>query len=96
MIADEDVRSEPAVGYYAADGIDFPQIILAGILPVHVVQHLIRAALGREVDVMAKVRLVGNGVENILRHVLRVRSGEPHPHIGNGLGHGAEQIGERA
>ena len=57
-------------------------------------QDLVASALCREMNVMAEVRLLGYGVEDVLRHVLGIGCGEAHAHIGNGTRHLPQQLGE--
>ena len=59
-------------------------------------QHLIAAALNGEVDVVAEIGLVGDGVQDVLAHVLGIGCGEAHTHVGYGLSHTTKQFGKRA
>ena len=42
----------------------------------------------------AEVGLLGNGVENVLGHILWIGSGETHAHLGYFAGYEMEQLGE--
>ena len=87
MIAHEDVGSDTATWYDALDGCYLVQIFLACVLTVHEFQYLVTSALCREVDVLAEIRLLGNGLQDVFAHVFGIRGGEAHTHIWHGLCH---------
>ena len=94
VIAHEEVGGQSAVGYDAAYCCHALQVLIACILAVHQLEYLGRAALCREVDVLAEVGLVGYGVQDVVGHVLGVGCGEAHAHVGHALCHLAQQFGE--
>ena len=47
-------------------------------------------------DMVAKIGLLGDGMQDILRHVLGVARGETHAHVGYRLRHLAQQFGKGA
>ena len=96
MVSDKDVGSNATVRDYPSYGINLLEIVLTCIFPVHVVKDLIASALCREMNVMTEVRLLSDGVEDILRHILRIGRGEAHPHVGDGPCHSPEQFSEGA
>ena len=95
VIADEQVGGQSAVGYDAAYCCHALQILLACVLAVHQLEYLCRAALCREVYVLAEVGLVGYGVQDVVGHVFGVGCGEADAHVGHALSHLVQQFGKR-
>ena len=94
VITHEDVGGNAAARDDALDIGDALQIFLTGVFAVHQLQYLVTSALGREVDVLAEVWLIGDGLENVLGHILWVRGGEADTHIRHSLGYHVEEFGE--
>ena len=94
VITHEDVGGDAAAWDDALDVGDALQILLTGVFAVHQLQNLVASALCREVDVLAEVWLFGNGVENVLGHILWVRGGEAYTHVWHCLGYHVKELGE--
>src|SRR5574344_350268 len=94
VITYEDVGGDAAARDDALDIGDALQILLTGVFAVHQLQYLIASALCREVDVFAEVWFFGNGVEDVLGHILWVRGGEAYSHIRYSLGYHVEEFCE--
>ena len=47
-----------------------------------------------EISLLAEIWLFGNGVENVLGHILWVRGGEAYTHIRHSLGYHVQELGE--
>ena len=94
VITHEDVGGDAAAWDDALDVGDALQILLTGVFAVHQLQNLVASALGWEVDVLAEVWLFGNGVENVLGHILWIRGGEAYTHIRHSLSYHVEEFGE--
>ena len=94
VITYEDVGGDAAARDDALDIGDALQILLTGVFAVHQLQYLIASALCREVDVLAEIWLIGNGVENVLGHILWVRGGEAYTHVRYSLGYHVQEFGE--
>ena len=94
VITHEDVGGDAAAWDDTLDVGDALQILLTGVFAVHQLQNLIASALCREVDVLAEVWFFGNGVEDVLGHILWVRGGEAYSHIRYSLGYHVEELGK--
>ena len=68
------------------------QILLAGVLAEHGVEHSRRAALHRQMHVIAERRDGVDGVHNVLGEVARMRSGEAHAADSGNLADGRQQF----
>ena len=67
---------------YAAYGRYAVQIPLAGVLPVHGLQHAVAAALHRQMDMARDVRVFGHHLKGLVAHVFGMRRSEAYPHVG--------------
>ena len=92
VVAHEDVRREATVRDNPADGGHTVHIPLTGVLAVHQFQDLIAAALYGQVDMLAHVGHLGNHLQRLVAHILRVACGEPHAHGGYLLRHHPQQL----
>ena len=81
VIAHEDIRRQPAVGDDPPDGSHAVQIPLAGVLPVHESQDAVAAALHGQMDMLAHVRHLGNHLQRLVAHVLRVARRKADAHV---------------
>ena len=94
VITHEDVGGDAAAWDDALDVSDVLQILLTGVFAVHQLQYLVTSALGWEVDVLAEVWLLGDGLQDVLGHIFRVRGGEAYTHVWHCLGYHVEEFGE--
>ena len=94
VITHEDVGGDAAVRDDALDVGDVLQILLTSVFAVHQLQYLVASALGWEVDVLAEVWLLGDGLQDVFGHILRVRGGEAYTHIRYSLGYHVQEFGE--
>ena len=93
-IAHKHIGGQSAAWNDAADSLHLTKVVFAGVFAVHQVQRVVAAALHREVDVLAQVGLLGNGVQDVLGHILGIRGGEPHPHLRHLAGYPSQQFGK--
>ena len=93
-VAHEDVGGDGAVGHDAPDGSHTVHVPLAGIFAVHELQNAVGTALHGQMDVLADVGHVGNDLQRLIAHVFGMAGSKPHAHVGNSLGHQAQQSGE--
>jgi hypothetical protein len=60
----------------AADQVDLLPVELDVVAAAHALQHGVVAGLDRDVEVLADLGQLGDGLDDTLRHVLRVRREE--------------------
>ena len=94
VIAHEDIRRQSTVGNDTADGSDTVEIPFPRVLTVHQLQYLVRPALDRQVYLFAYIGFLGNDMQRLVTHILRMGSGEPHAHLRNLTRHKPEKTGE--
>ena len=94
VIAAEDVSRQSTIGDDATNGSHTFQIPLARIFSVHQLQDAVASALYRQMDVSADIRIVGNHLQRLVAHILRMRSCESDAHIRHRLSHSSEQLRE--
>ncbi len=87
--ADDDVAGEGDAGHGPAGVLDEFEVLRNGVMAIHLGQYPVRAALHRQMQVLAQVRLRGNGVNELMAGVLRVAGHEADLII---AGHRAEQV----
>ena len=92
MIAHEHIGRNAAIGNDAANGIDAIHVPFNGVFAVHQLQYLIAAALHRQVNVLANIRLFSNHAQRIVAHVLRMRRGKANAYAGNFVCHTAQEL----
>ena len=85
----DDVAGEGDARHGLAGVLDEFQILLNGIVAVHLHQQPVGAALHRQMQVLAQVRLGRNGIDQLMAGVLRVAGHKADLII---AGHGAEQV----
>ena len=68
--ADDDVAGEGDAGHGLAGVLDELQILLDGVMAVHLLQQPVGAALHRQMQVLAQFRLGGNGINELMAGVL--------------------------
>ena len=90
----DQVGADGRPGQDAADGGDAVQVPGAVVAAVHALQHAAAAALHRQVDVLADVRVRGHHLQHLVGHVLRVAGAEAHAQQGIHPGHQGQQVGE--
>ena len=57
----------------------------------HEFEHLVAAALHRQVDVLANVGVSGHGGDDVVAQVLGIAGGEAHAHVGSCLGNHCQE-----
>ena len=91
MIPYEDVGGQTTIRHDATDGSHAVEIPFACVLSVHQLQNAVASALHRQMDMSAHVWTIGNDLQSIIAHVLRMRCGETDSHLWEGLCHLSEQ-----
>src|SRR3954453_3372418 len=72
--ADNDVRGDRGLRHPFASELDAIKPIVATVRPSHSAKNVVIASLGRKVHVLANRGEIGPRPNNLVRHVLRVRS----------------------
>lgn len=94
MKAAENIRTDSRIGQDAPDSRYTVEIPLAGILAVHELEDLVAAALHRQMDEAAEIRMSGNRLEGLVGHIFRMRSSKADTHVGYCFGYNAQQVSE--
>ena len=87
--ADDDVAGEGHAGDLLAGVVHQFQVLRRRVMAVHLLQQPVAAGLHRQVDVLAQVRLRGDGVDEFMAGVLGVAGHKADLVV---AGHGAQQV----
>ena len=85
------VAGDAAVGHGFANFRNAVEIPFAGVFPVHEFEHLVAAALHRQVNVVANIGVRCHGGNNFVGQIFRVAGGEPHTHFRRRFCHDGKQ-----
>ncbi len=91
----EHIGRDTAIRHYAPYRSYAVEIPLARITAVHRLQHLVAAALHRQMYMIAHIRIAGYNMQHIICHILGMRSSETHTHVRSRLRHTRQQVGKR-